>query len=505
MSIDAGISKPTRPSGDPHSIGDRLRAAVVTPVRAFRRAYLPPMMVYFSYGVLGLIAIAQQFWVKNALTMLSSADLAAIGIWLTLPWSIKMVFGELVDSVPILGSRRRAYVFIGAGMLAISMLLLAGAASGVLTFAGPDKIYVAASVLSVLGIVIQDVAADAMSTEVVDRTNPDGTARTKDDIDYDLAMVQVLGRLAMSAGMFLVAGLGGVLAAVFSPATVFMLGLIVPAISITGAVLVKTDSSEGRPIDWPVLGGGLGFGAFVAAVGLTSLPLGQEIIFIASVGVIGWMVARITREMPQGMKSAIVFASIFIFMYRVTPLIGEGYFWYSVERLGFDEAFNGWLDQISTAVALVVAWIVADAITRMRMTSVLLWLTVLGTVLSLPTLFLVMGGHLWTEQVFGFGARSIAIVNAAATSPLDTVGMIPLLALVARYAPKNNRALWFALMTSFMNLALVGAGLLTKYLNQIFVVTRTDFSQLPALTIVVLLLGFLIPYTTLILLRDKID
>ena len=80
-----------------------------------------------------------------------------------------------------------------------------------------------------------------------------------------------------------------------------------------------------------------------------------------------------------------------------------------------------------------------------------------------------------------------------------------LLALVARYAPKNNRALWFALMTSFMNLALVGAGLLTKYLNQIFVVTRTDFSQLPALTAVVILLGFLIPYVTLVLLRDKID
>jgi MFS family permease len=504
MSIDAGISK-SPPAEQTPSIGDRLRAAVVTPVQAFRWAYLPPMMVYFSYGVLGLIAIAQQFWVKNALTMLSTADLAAIGIWLTLPWSIKMVFGELVDSVPIFGSRRRVYVFIGAGLLTASMLLLAGAASGALTFASPDKLYVAASILSVLGVVIQDVAADAMSTEVVDRVNPDGTPRSKDEVDYDLAMVQVLGRLAMSAGMFLVAGLGGILAAVFSPATVFMIGLVVPAISIIGALLVKTDSSEGRPVDWPVLGGGIGFGAFVTALGLSGVPFAQEIIFLASVGVIGWMIARITRDMSGDMKSVIVFASVFIFMYRVTPLIGEGYFWYSVDRLGFDEAFNGWLDQISTAVALVVAWIVADAITRMRMTSVLLWLTVLGTVLSLPTMFLVMGGHLWTEQVFGFGARSIAIVNAAATSPLDTVGMIPLLALVARYAPKNNRALWFALTTSFMNLALVGAGLLTKYLNQIFVVTRTDFSQLPALTAVVILLGFLIPYVTLVLLRDKID
>ena len=48
-----------------------------------------------------------------------------------------MVFGELVDTVPILGSQRRAYVFIGAGMIAVSFVLLSGAAGGWITAAAP--------------------------------------------------------------------------------------------------------------------------------------------------------------------------------------------------------------------------------------------------------------------------------------------------------------------------------------------------------------------------------
>ena len=86
---------------------DQLATALLNPIRAFRPRYLPLLMVYFAYGALGLIAVAESFWVKKALT-LSPAELAELSGWLTLPWTVKMVFGELVDAVPILGSQRRA-------------------------------------------------------------------------------------------------------------------------------------------------------------------------------------------------------------------------------------------------------------------------------------------------------------------------------------------------------------------------------------------------------------
>ena len=140
----------------------RLEAALLSPIRAFRLRYLPLLMVYFAYGALGLIAVAESFWVKKALT-LSPAELAALNVWITLPWTVKMVFGELVDSVPILGSQRRVYVFVGAAFIAAGMVLLAGAAGGWLTFASPENIYRLGAFISVLGVVIQDVVADAIT------------------------------------------------------------------------------------------------------------------------------------------------------------------------------------------------------------------------------------------------------------------------------------------------------------------------------------------------------
>jgi hypothetical protein len=146
-------------------------------------------------------------------------------------------------------------------MIAVAFVLLSGAAGGWITLLPPGRLYVVAALLSVTGLVLQDVVADAMSTEVVARTNPDGTPRPKAEIDHDLGMVQVLGRLALSFGIFAVAGVSGWLAQWLSYQTVFLLGLIVPVISISGALLVRLETSERRPTDWRILGGGLVFGA----------------------------------------------------------------------------------------------------------------------------------------------------------------------------------------------------------------------------------------------------
>ncbi len=263
------------------AILDKLRLGLVTPIRAMRLRYLPLLMIYYAYGALGLVSIAETFWIKQALT-LTPSDLAAIAVWLTLPWTIKMVFGQLVDSVPIFGSQRRGYVFIGAALVATGLITLAGAAGGWIAFANPNALYVTAQLLIVLGIVLQDVVADAMTTEVVERTRPDGAPRPLHEIERALGLVQVLGRLALWSGILSVAGLSGWLAHVFSFQTVFLLGLIVPVISVTGASLVRLDGFMPRPIDWRILGGGLLFGVAVLAIGLGGVPFGQELIFAIS-------------------------------------------------------------------------------------------------------------------------------------------------------------------------------------------------------------------------------
>ena len=225
------------------TLRDKLKGALLTPIRAMRLRYLPLLMIYYAYGALGLVAIAETFWVKEALTF-TPAELAAIAVWLTLPWTIKMVFGQLADSVPIFGSQRRVYVFIGASLVASGLIILAGAAGGWITFASKNALYVTAQLLIVVGVVLQDVIADAMTTEVVDRVRPDGSPRPEAEVQRELGLVQVLGRLALWSGILSVAGLSGWLAQIYSYQTVFLLGLAVPATSLTGAMLVRLDGSD---------------------------------------------------------------------------------------------------------------------------------------------------------------------------------------------------------------------------------------------------------------------
>jgi hypothetical protein len=471
----------------------RLEAAVVTPIKAFRLAYLPLLMIYFAYGALGITAVADSFWVKQSLT-LTPEDLASLGVWLALPWTIKMVFGEMVDTVPILGSQRRIYVFLGAAMVTTGLILLAGAAGQWITFAAPDAIYVLASLLTVTGVVLQDVVADAMSTEVVERENPDGSPRDKLDVDRDLGMVQVLGRLALSLGILSVAWLSGYLAQILSYETVFLIGLAVPLISITGAILVRLEVSDTvRPTDWRLLGGGLAFGAVVVLLGVASVPFNQEIVFVVSMTVVILMLKRVTAEVDIETRQRILYAAIVIFAFRSAPGIGAGYQWFTIDRLGFDEAFFGVLSQIGAVIGLLAAWLLSDSITRQPVARLMLWLTILGAFLAIPNIILVNEWYHWTAETIGMGPRQIAILDAAAQSPLIQVSMIPMLTLIAIYAPAGHRATWFALMASLMNLALVAGQLMTKYLNLIFQVNRGDYTALPALTWAAVVLGLIIP------------
>jgi hypothetical protein len=135
---------------------------------------------------------------------------------------------------------------------------------------------------------------------------------------------------------------------------------------------------------------------------------------------------------------------------------------------------------------------------------VLLWLTMAGLVLAIPNFMLVMGAHEWTDRVLGIGARGIALIDAAAQSPLVQISMIPLLTLTAIYAPPAQRATWFALMASFMNLALVAGQLQTKYLNQIFDVNRGSYDNLPALLAIVVAIGFIVPITAILLVGRRV-
>ena len=119
-----------------------------------------------------------------------------------------------------------------------------------------------------------------------------------------------------------------------------------------------------------------------------------------------------------------------------------------------------------------------------------------------------MDCHEWTAARTGgiVDARFIAIIDTAMESPLGQIAMIPMLAWIAQNAPPHLKATFFAVMASFTNLALSASSLGTKYINEIYTVTRevrdrvndvlistADYSELGTLLIVVASIGMLAP------------
>jgi hypothetical protein len=228
------------------------------------------------------------------------------------------------------------------------------------------------------------------------------------------------------------------------------------------------------------------------------------LIFAISMIVVCTMLYLITRDVAPETQRAIFFTTIIIFCFRATPGVGDGYFWWTLDILEFDEGFYGHLRQTAAIIGLSALWLLAKPITEYRVTAVLFWLAVFGFLLSFPNIALYYGIHEWTEARFGFGARSIALIDAAASSPFAQLSMIPLLTLIAYYAPAGHRATWFALMASLMNLALVAGQLQTKYLNQIFTVGRGYYDELGTLLIIAAVMGLAIPVTAIVLFGRRI-
>jgi hypothetical protein len=216
------------------------------------------------------------------------------------------------------------------------------------------------------------------------------------------------------------------------------------------------------------------------------------------------MLVVVTRELDAKSRKAIAYTAIVIFAFRATPGVGDGYFWWTLDVLKFDEAFYGILRQTSAIIGIAAMWLLARQLTEYSVGKVLFWLTVIGLLLSTPTIALYYGIHQWTEAQFGFGARSIALIDAAAASPFVQLSMIPLLTLIAYYAPAGHRATWFALMASLMNLALVMGQLGTKYLNMIFTVQRGEYGELGMVLLAAAALGFLVPMTAIVLFGRRI-
>jgi len=517
--------------------------------REMRLSYLPPLMVYMAAGISGLTGIVGTFFVKEYLG-LSAEFLAALGFWAGLPWALKMPVGHLVD---LYWKHKAGLVYLGASLIAAGLLIMLGllAERAMMTAIMPAEAwFVLAALLSPVGYVLQDVVADAMTVEAVPRVDAQGRGLPEEERKLMHTTMQTLGRVAIIGGSVLVALVNVVLfdgAAALPEAQklavyvqVYELALLIPAASVLGVMLAgwirRRDharlvaagiapeqaermlavQSERPAVNWWILGGGLAFTAVSLSVGLAKVPGGQEIVFGASMAIVIFLIRRLVRELEPGARNMLVGTAVVIFVYRAVPGTGAGSTWWYIDVLKFDQQFLAGLSLIASTLTLAGLFLFRRFMAERSIAYIVGFLTVVGTVLTLPTLGMYHGLHLWTAAHTGgvVDARFIALVDTALESPLGQIAMVPMLAWIARSAPERLKATYFAVMASFTNLALSASQLGTKYLNMLFTVTRevkdpasgavkvaADYSQLGELIVAAMLLGFALPFLAILLVR----
>ena len=505
--------------------------------RQFKWTYLPPLMIYVAAGISGLTGIVGTFFVKDYLN-LSAAFLAGLGFWAGIPWALKMPLGHLVD---LIWNKKNYMVFVGASLISLSLLIMYGLiihTEWMSTILTVETWFVISVLLSPIGYVVQDVVADAMTVEAVPLVDDDGENFSRDEIKLMHTTMQTLGRFAIIGGTVLVALANVILfkgvddleqtEKISLYGSIYIYALIIPIVSVMGIFLASFLKSQKRKkliqkgfsgleaempkekteINWWILGGSLVFVIFTLSVGSFRLPLAQEIVFLGSMIIILFLMNKLIKELPKDLRLTVVGTAIIIFIFRAMPGPGPGLSWFEIDVLEFNEQFFSVLSLIASVLTLVGIIVLRPFMANNSIAKIIIILSIAGAVLFLPSVGMYYGFHNWTSSLTNgvVDAKFIAIFNTALESPLGQVSMIPLLAWIAKNAPAHLKATFFAVFASFTNLALSASSLGTKYLNEIFTITRevkdkvsnailttADYSELGLLLITVTLLTLLIP------------
>lgn len=214
--------------------------------RQFRWSYLPPLMVYLSAGIQGLTAIVGTFFIKEYLD-LSAAFLAGLAFWAGIPWTLKMPIGHLVD---LIWRRKALLVYLGASLIAVSILIMYGVIAHTVAMATvlPAEVwFVISTILAPTGYVLQDVVADAMTVEAVPTIDEHGNPYPKRDIKIMHTTMQTLGRVAIIGGLVAVAMLNVTMfdgvedmseeMNIWVYGKIYLLALVIPLVSVMGVIL----------------------------------------------------------------------------------------------------------------------------------------------------------------------------------------------------------------------------------------------------------------------------
>lgn len=437
------------------------------------RGILPPLLIYLAAGLSGMTNIVGTFFVKEQLG-LSTEFLAALGFWISFPWTLKLLFAHLSD----LAWRFRVwFVAAGAGLIFTSGGILFGLItqrSAMTVWVSAEAWYIWSALLAPVGYVLQDVVADAMTVEAVPRTDTQGVSIPEADVKMMHTTMQALSRAVLIAGGLIVALINlvlfsnGELTASRTSAYQFIAGLalLIPLLSVLGiataALLPRSNQQheqlrnmqEADPLVL-IAGGALVVGSL--ALGVGHVPYAELWVFLLSFAVVLIVIRRLFTQLDSAAQRTLLGTATVLLVFRAVPDPGPGPNWWMIDQLNVNERFFALLSILGNVLALVGLIVFRRWMGQRSVAFTVVVLTLAWTVLSLPTTGMYFGLHEWIAAQTGgwIDGRAIIVTDTATLSLLSEIAMVPMLAWVARTAPEHLKATYFAVMLSFVNLGLL--------------------------------------------------
>ncbi|MBT4393496.1 MAG: MFS transporter, partial [Candidatus Peribacter sp.] len=298
--------------------------------RDYSRILIP--FVYFIAGATGIASVATTFYYKDDL-LLTPAQVSLLGSIAIIPWSIKPLYGFFSDRQPIWGYRRKPYLFLAGLMGSAGYFSMA-------TWVDSFHTVMIALFISGMGFALADVIVDGIVAE-------------KSRSQAHAGKLQSICRASIMVGALSVAYLAGILVEAIGPRNVFFITGTLPLLTSALALIITEEVTE----------------------------------------VVKFSLKETWRKLKGAMTRDLLWAILFIFVWRATPSSGGGLSYFMIDELGFDAEFFGRLSVISHGMSIVGVLLFRKFLLSVSLRKLFFWIIIASVILSMPTIGLVYGWY----------------------------------------------------------------------------------------------------------------
>ena len=401
---------PLRPEeSDGHKEDKKLLAGLPLPI------FFSITTIYFIQGALTLSRLATTYILKDEFH-LDASTLAALAGIISIPWTIKPLYGFLTDNVPLFDYRRKSYLFLASCAASAAQFSVSQA-----TIVADVPSLIAAVTMSSLSIAITDVVADSIVVE-----------RSRSNSDDQAGNLQSLCWISSSIGAIIAAFFSGQLIEILGPRGVFEVSSFLP------------------------------LGVFLSALFVDEEPVSKRKSSTIANEANDDEVTQFTLLKKALISPAIISPMLWIFLWQSTPSSDSAFFFYLTNTLFFSPDTLGKVKLVTAISGLVGILIYRQFLRAVDIKKLLKFCGFAAFPLSLSPLILI--SHL--NQTLGIPDKLFVFGDDAVITVLAELAFLPILVLASSLCPPGIEGSLFATMMSIFNFAgVVGnefGALLTK-------------------------------------------